>query len=321
MRALELSATTGPSALNVADLPIPNAAEGQALIRVRACGVNYADLAQARGLYPGSPKPPFVPGFELSGEVVSTAPGFRIAVGSRVMGFGSGAFAEYVAWPISRLLPVPEGWSFTQAAAFPVAWLTAHGCLRLGRLRAGETVLIHAAAGGVGSAAVRLAKHLGARILATASSPEKLELARRQGADELIDYTKEDFAARVLEKTQGRGVDLVLEMVGGDTFRKNFEAVVPFGRIVVFGAASFEQASLSNVQLMFRPVEVIGYHLVVMAQKRPDLLRQELEAVHALIEQGVIEPDEPSSYPFAEGARALEDLGARKTTGKIVLVV
>ena len=236
------------------------------------------------------------------------------------MGFGNAAFAEYVAWPVSRLLAVPEGWSFTQAGAFPVAWLTAHGCLRVGRLSAGETVLIHAAAGGVGSAAVRLAKHLGARVFATASSPEKLEIARRHGADELIDYTKDDFAARVLQKTDGRGVDLVLEMVGGEAFRRNFDAVVPFGRIVVFGAASFEQASITNVQLMFQPVDVIGYHLVVMAQKRPDLMHHALDEVRALVEQRVIVPEEPRCYPLAEAAQALEDLGARKTTGKLVLV-
>jgi len=283
--------------------------------------VNFADVMQTRGLYVGGPEAPYLAGIEAAGEVVAAGANASLEVGARVMGFGPGAFAEYVSWPASNLLPVPDGWSFAQAAAFPVQWLTAHGCLRAcGRLVKGESVLIHAAAGGVGCAAVRLAKHYGARVFATASSAEKLEVARRLGADELIDYARQDFVAEVKNRTNGRGVDLVLEMVGGETFDKNFEAVVPYGRIVVFGAASGEQASVSNVSMIFRPVELIGYHLAVMAGKRPDLLGRELGQIQPLIQAGVVLPEEPSTSPLEQGASVLEALSARKTTGKLVLL-
>jgi NADPH2:quinone reductase len=201
-----------------------------------------------------------------------------------------------------------------------VQWITAHGCLRVcGRLQAGETVLIHAAAGGVGSAAVRLAKHFGARVIATASSQEKLAIASKHGADELINYTEQDFVAEVKRLTDGRGVDLILEMVGGETFDKNFEAVVPFGRIVVFGAASRKEAAVTNQSLIFRPVELIGYHIVGMALRRLDLFQQGLGELLPLIEQDVIVPEEPSAYPFERAAQALLDLANRQSTGKLVL--
>jgi NADPH2:quinone reductase len=166
---------------------------------------------------------------------------------------------------------------------------------------------------------VRLAKHYGARVIATASSPAKLRIAREHGADELIDYTKQDFVAEVKRLTSGRGVDLILEMVGGRTFDKNFEAVVPFGRIVVFGSAGAEEAAVTNTSLIFRPVEVIGYHIAKMAAHRPDLFQRDLAEVLPLIEAGVVNPQEPTAYSFERAAQALDDLAARKTTGKLVL--
>ena len=321
MRAFEIAETNGPSAARVVAAEVPAPAKHQALVKVGAAGVNFADVMQSRGLYQGGPEAPYVGGIEAAGEVVSVGEGTSIAVGSRVMGFGPRAFAEYVCWNEAGLLPLPEGWSFAQGAAFPVQWLTAHGCLKVcGRLQPGESVLIHAAAGGVGQAAVRLAKHYGARVFATASSSEKLEVARKLGADELIDYQSEDFVEIVRERTGGRGVDLVLEMVGGDTFRKNLHATVPFGRIVVFGSASAELAKVENRELIFRPVELIGYHLGVMQQRRPDLLMRQLAEVRELIESGVVKPDAPTEYALSDGARALADLDSRRTTGKLVLV-
>jgi NADPH:quinone reductase len=321
MRALVASSFDGPEALRLVERPVPLPGPGQVLLRVEAAGVNFADVMQTRGLYAGGPKPPYVAGLEACGEVVAVGDGATGPLGRRWMGFGPGAFAEYVAWPAQGLLPLPEGWSAAQGAAFPVQWLTAHGCLRVcGRLRGGESVLIHAAAGGVGTAAVRLAKHYGARVFATASTPEKLDVARHHGADELINYAAEDFVAAVKQRTGGRGVDLVLEMVGGDSFQKNFDAVVPYGRIVVFGAASAQQAVVSNVSLVFKPVEVIGYHLAVMALRRPNLFAAQLAEVTGLIASGVIRPEEPHAYPLAEGTRALQDLDTRKTTGKLVLI-
>src|SRR5262249_2057142 len=154
-----------------------------------------------RGLYVGGPRPPYLAGLEACGEVVASGDGesnHPFPVGTHVMGFGPGAFAEYVSWPVRGLLPLPKGWTDAPGAAFPIQWLPAHGCLRIcGRLKAGETVLIHAAAGGVGTAAVRLAKHFGARVFATASTDEKLQVARQHGADELINYRTDDFVTAV----------------------------------------------------------------------------------------------------------------------------
>jgi NADPH2:quinone reductase len=320
MRVIRVEALQGPEAAKLADSPTPEPRAGEALVRVRAAGLNYADIMQTHGLYVGGPKPPYVAGIEAAGEVVSVGQGVSLAVGARVMGFGGGAFAEFVSWPAATLMPVPASWSFEQAAAFPVQWLTAHGCLRAcGRLQAGESVLVHAAAGGVGTAAVRLAKHYGARVIATASSPAKLEVARQHGADELIDYTKQDFVAEVKRLTNGRGVDLILEMVGGKTFDQNFEAVVPFGRIVVFGSASAQDASVTNISLIFRPVEVMGYHLAVLATKRSDLFQRDLAELLPLIASGVAVPEQPTAYPLERCAEALAALAGRGTTGKLVL--
>jgi NADPH2:quinone reductase len=321
MRAIRVMSLDGPTAARYIEVPALEPQPGTVLVRVRAAGLNYADVLQTRGLYVNGPKPPYIAGLEMAGEVVASGAGVSLPAGARVMGFGSGAFAELVSWPAANLLPIPEGWSFGQAASFPVQWLSAHGCLRVcGRLQAGETVLVHAAAGGVGTAAVRLAKHYGARVLAVASSADKLAVARRHGADELIDSSKQDFVAETKRLTGGRGADLILEMVGGDTFERNFDAAVPFGRIVVFGAASGREAAVTNVSMIFRPVELIGYHIVNMVVNRPDLFQRDLAEVTPLIARGVAVPDEPSGHPLSEAAQALEALANRKTTGKIVLV-
>jgi NADPH2:quinone reductase len=177
-----------------------------------------------------------------------------------------------------------------------VQWLTAHGCLRtIGQLKEGETVLVHAAAGGVGQAAVRIAKHFGAKVIATASTAEKLAIAEKLGADVCVNYTSEDFVKACRDATGGQGVDLILEMVGGETFEK-------------------------NLSLIFKPVVLAGYHLSILAAKRPDLFMAELAEVQELIAKGVIAPEEPTSRPLNELAAAMIDLQARKTTGKVVLI-
>lgn len=321
MNALEVTALDGPEAARVTERPVPTPGPGQALIRIHAAGVNFADVMQTRGTYVGGPNPPYVPGIEAAGTVVAVGDDVTLPVGTRVIGAGSGAFAEYAAWPVAGLLPAPNSWSDGQAASFFVQWMTAHGCLRtFGRLSEGEVVLIHAAAGGVGTAATRLAKHYGATVVAAASSDAKLDVARKNGADVLVNTTTTDFVTAVEELTDGQGADLVLEMVGGETFHRNRKALRPFGRMVVYGAASAEQAQVDNVSLVFQPMGLIGYHLGQLASKRPDLLMAGLGEVQPLIADGVILPDEPTVYPLADGAQAMADLESRKTTGKLVLV-
>jgi NADPH2:quinone reductase len=324
MRVLELTGTTGPDAVQRRERPTPTVGEDEALVEVRACGVNFADYAQSIGRYVGAPLPPYVLGMEMAGRVRALGSGAEargLSLGARVMGLGPAAFADYVAWPATLLMPVPDAWSDAQAAAFPAAWLTAHGCLRVcGRLRAGETVVVPAAAGGVGSAAVRLAKHYGARVIATCSTYAKLQIAHALGADALVNSETHDLAAEVRRLTDGRGADLVLEMGGGESFEHSIEAAAPYGRVVVYGAANQEQKAVTNVALIVRPVEVMGYHLGVMASRRPDLFAAQLAEVGGLIASGIIRPDAPHEHRFDDVADALAALGNRETTGKLVLV-
>lgn len=321
MRAAQVAALSGPEAVSLREVPVPTPGPGQVLVRVGAGGLNYGDLMQTLGQYVGGPKAPYIAGFELSGEVVAAGPGASWPLGARVMGFGSDTFAEYAICPSSFLFPVPEGWSWGQAATFPVQWLTAHGCLRtVGRLKAGETVLIHAVAGGVGLAALRLAKHFGATTIGTASTAEKLAFAKERGLDHGINYVEQDLVAEVKRLTDGRGADLVLEMVGGEMLSRTWDATRPFGRVVVFGAASGRNAPIDNVRLIFQPVEFLGYHIVQLISRRPDLFAEEMAEVGALLASGVMTPEEPTAWPAEQVREALVALGDRKTTGKQVLV-
>ncbi|MFO0722968.1 MAG: NADPH:quinone oxidoreductase family protein [Myxococcota bacterium] len=321
MRAVEIPSSGGPRVARIIEVPVPQPKAGEVLVRIAAGGLNFADVMQTRGLYVGGPKPPYIAGFEGAGEVVQVGEGVDLAVGAKVIGTGPGAFAEYAAWRAKELIPLPPRMSFAQGAAFFVQWLTAHGCLRtFGRLVPGETVLIHAGAGGVGSAAIRLAKHFGAQVIATASSDDKLAKMRELGADVVINYQTQDFVEITKQHTQGRGAHLILEMVGGEIFDKNWKALMPFGRMVVYGAASTKAANARNIDLIFKPIEVIGYHLTVLMTKRPDLFQAEMVEVESLLAAGVILPEEPKQYRLADAVQALTDLEERRTTGKLVLV-
>ncbi len=321
MPAVHVAALEGPDAVTVREVPVPAPGPGQVLVRVHAGGLNYADLMQSRGHYVGGPKAPYLAGFELAGEVVAAGEGAAWPLGARVMGFGQEAFAAYALAPAANLFPIPEGWSYGQGATFPVQWLSAHGCLRtVGRLKAGETVLIHAVAGGVGLAALRLARHFGAITIGTASTAEKLAFAAERGLDHGINYQEQDLVAEVKRITGGRGADLVLEMVGGATLSQSWDATRPYGRVVVYGAASGQSAPIDNVRLIFQPVEFQGYHIVQLMVRRPDLFAEEMAEVGALLAQGVMTPEEPTAWPVAQVREALTALGDRKTTGKQVLV-
>lgn len=323
MRALEVTSPDGPRSVHLVERPLPKPAPGEVLIKVGAAGVNFADTMQTHGAYPYGAKPPYIAGFEVCGEVVALGEGDSpYPIGAKVIGLTAGAFAEYATAAAAILRPLPKGWSQAQGAALFTSWFTAYGCLRLfGHLAAGESVLIHAAAGGVGQAAVRLAKHFGARVFATASTAEKLKFASDWGADECINYTEQDFVTEVKARTNGRGVDLVLESVGGETFHKSFEAVVPCGRIVVFGIASGEKAGIDNYRLIFEyPIALIGFNAYFVLGKRPDIFKPMNDEFSALIEAGVVCPDEPTAYPLAEGAKVLSALERRETKGKLVLV-
>jgi NADPH2:quinone reductase len=306
--------------MRVVDVPVPVVGPDEVLVKVGAAGVNFADVMQTRGTYDGGPKPPYVAGFEAAGSVVALGEDVtRVAVGDHVIGTGPGAFAEYMVMAADAVVPVPAGWSDEEALGLVLNWATALVSLRLGQLRAGDFVLIHAAAGGVGQAAVRIARYYGASVIATASAA-KHDVVRRLGADHVIDYRNADLVAEVGRLTDGRGADIVLESVGGDTFRQSVEVARRVtGKVVVIGAAAGE-ASISNRELNFRhPVHVIGQHLTTTIRHAPELFAKVLAELDELIEAGVYPPGRPTVYDLADGPKALSELEARATVGKLAL--
>lgn len=320
MRALVQPSVGGPGVMGVRDVAVPVAGAGEVLVKVGVAGVNFADVMQTRGTYDGGPKPPYVAGFEAAGTVVALGEDVtRVAVGDHVIGTGAGAFAEYMVMAEDALVPVPAGWSDEEALGLVLNWATALVSLRLGQLGAGDNVLIHAAAGGVGQAAVRIAKYYGATVIATASAA-KHDVVRRLGADHVIDYRNADLVAEVRRLTDGRGADIVLESVGGDTFRLSVEVARRVtGKVVVIGAAAGE-AAISNWELNFRhPVHVIGQHLTTTIRHAPELFAKVLAELDELIEAGVYPPGRPTVYDLADGPKALSELEARATIGKLAL--
>ncbi|MFG3516684.1 NADPH:quinone oxidoreductase family protein [Streptomyces bobili] len=321
MRALVQRSHGGPKDLDlVTGHRRPTPGPGDYLIRVGAAGVNFADVMQTRGTYGGGPRTPYVAGFEAAGEIVGVGPEVEspLRLGTQIVGAGPGAFAQYMTMPAAGVLPVPSGWSNAQALGLVLNWATALAALKpLGEIKTGEVVLVHAAAGGVGQAAVRLARHYGARVIATAS-PAKHDTVRALGADEVLDGRRPDLAEEITRLTGG--VDLVLESVGQATFEASLSATKPFtGRVVVFGAASGD-ATLTTHDLVFtRQVQVKGLHIGALAAKAPALYQSLLVEIEALIAHGVYPPGTPRLHPLAEGPAVLRQLEAGRTRGKLAL--
>jgi len=262
MKAAQVLGFGDVDRIAVVDLPNPNPGADSVLVRVKACGLNYADVLQRQGLYLGGPLPPFVPGMEAAGIVERNgagAPG--IPVGTRVAVVANGGLhAERVVVRAAGCIPLPDGMSFAQGAAFPVHYLTAyHALTTVAHAQDGETVLIHAAGGGVGTAAVQIARLLGLRVVATASTEEKRRKVRALGATSAVRY--DDFEVAVRDLTGGMGPDIVLESLGGDVFRRSLAMLAPLGRLVVLGAVSGQVAPIDGLGLVFRSQGVLGFHL------------------------------------------------------------
>lgn len=321
MRAIEVSEYGHSDVLESTERPAPEPDEGQVRVDVHAAGINYADIVQRQGAYPGGPDPPFVPGMEAAGVVDAVGPDTEYDIGDRVVAMlSNGGYAEYAVASESRLFDVPETLSFAKAAAFPVQFLTAYNVLHdWGGLEAGERVLIHAAAGGVGSAAVQLAHDAGAEIFATASTQEKLDLASDLGADHTINYTEESFGNRINDITDGRGVDMVLDGVGDDTFTESLDCLAHFGRIVAYGAASGVPGTVDTATLLFSNHSVIGFHLGQAMVRDPTRVLRGVPALQKLVADGAVDLHVGSRYPLADAADAHDAIQNRETTGKVVL--
>src|ERR1700733_10985134 len=323
MRALQQTSLNGPQDLRlITDAPVPVPGPGEVLIRVSAAGVNFADIPPARGPFRGGPRPPYLAGFEGAGEIAAAGEAVTgLEPGTRVVGVGYGAFAEYMVLPAAAAVPVPAGWTGEQALGLVVNWPTALAALRpLGGLAAGQTVLIHAAAGGTGQAAVKMARHYGATVIATAS-PGKHETVRALGADHVLDSRGADLTAEVLRLTGGTGADLVLESAGGATFGTSLAAAKRVtGRVVVYGMAG-GQAPVTNWELMYKhQVHLIGLNIGVLIQAAPQIFGEVMGELFALIAAGVLPPGPPARPEIADGPKVLADLETRATVGKLALV-
>jgi NADPH2:quinone reductase len=324
MRALQQTSRSGPRDLRlITDAPVPSPGPGEVLIRVTAAGVNFVDISQARGTFAGGPQPPYLAGIEGAGEVTAAGEGVTAPeIGAHVIGAspGGGAVAEYLVLPAAAAVPVPAGWADEQALGLVVNWPTALAALRpLGGVTAGQTVLIHAAAGATGQAAVKMARHYGATVIATAS-PGKHEVVWALGADHVIDSRGADLAAEVLRLTGGVGADLVLESVGGATLEASLAATRRVtGRVVVFGLAGGE-APISNWDLVYRhQVHIIGLNIGILIQSAPQIFGEVMGELFGLLAAGVLGPGQPAAYDLADGPKALAELEARATVGKLAL--
>ncbi len=321
MRAVQLERLEGPEGLKLVDLPEPEAGD-QVLIDVVAAGVSFPDLLLSKGQYQMKPPVPFVPGVEVAGVVRSAPAGAGVKAGDRVMAFTMlGGWAEVVAAPPHMTFRVPEGWSFEAAAGTVMNYHTAHFALhRRGRLKAGETVLVHGAAGGVGTASVQVARGAGARVLAVVSSEEKAEVARSAGADKALLSTG-DWVSQVKDATQGRGVDVVMDPVGGDIFDLSLKCLAPEGRLLVVGFAGGRIPEVKVNRLLLKNVDVVGVAWGAFVMMEPQLTQEIARGLAELAEKGFVEPLVGSTFPLEQAAQALRELESRKATGKVVLRV
>jgi NADPH:quinone reductase len=322
LRTVEVRAFGGPENLAWTEAPSPRPGAGELLLRLAACGLNHADLLMREGVYLGGPRPPFRPGMEAAGTVEEAGPGAPAgapAPGTRVAAVAAaGLQATHAVVPAAACVALPAGLPWEQAAALPVTHLTAyHALVTVARAEPGEVVLIHGAAGGLGSAAVQIARRLGLRVLATAATPERQARARDLGAERATGY--EDFERAARELTGGRGPDLVLDTIGDEVLRRSLRLLPPLGRLVVLGMASRRAPAIDSVQLLFRSQAVLGFHLRALLA-RGDLIAPSLQRILGWIAAGELAVEVGRVLPLAEIRRAHELLASRTVAGKIVLV-
>lgn len=323
MRAVVVDRLMSPEELVVRDIPAPEISEEGVRISVRAAGCNFSDILMLQGKYQVKPPLPFVPGGEVGGVVTEVgAKVASLAVGDRVLSrCALGGYAEEVVAPAATTYRIPDEMSFEAAAAIPTVYPTSYAALIWrAPLAPGETLLVHAAAGGVGLSAVQIGKALGARVIATAGGSEKLEIARAAGADVLIDYRETDFVPVVLEETEGRGADVIYDSVGGDTTDRSLKCIAWNGRLLVIGFASGEIPKLAMNRVMLKNISVVGLHWSAYPEREPERIDECFEGLFEMARESKIDPLVSARHPLEEAGRALTDLASRRTVGKIVLV-
>jgi NADPH:quinone reductase len=321
MKAIQIQATGGPEVLQLIDLPIPEPGPGQVLIRVEATGVNFIEIYFRKGVYKTAF--PLIPGSEAAGTVEELGPGVNgFKAGDAVASTAViGSYAEYALVPAAQLVKIPAGLSMESAAAVMLQGMTAHYLTRSTfPLKAGETIVVHAGAGGVGLLLTQMASQLGVRTLTTVSTKAKAELSREAGAADVIIYTEEDFEAEVKRLTDGKGVDVVYDSVGKTTFDKSLNCLRPRGLMALFGASSgpvppFDPTLLNGKGSLFLTRPTLWHYIATRAE-----LEWRAGDVLGWVASGELKLRTEHTYPLAEAAQAQIDLEARKTTGKVLLV-
>lgn len=341
MRAVVITRHGGPEALAVQERPEPSLGPGEVRIEVRAAGINFADLMARAGIYPDAPPPPTVVGYEVAGVVESVgegvdayAPGDRVLAGTRF-----GGYAELVSVPAEAVLPLADELSFEQGAAIPVSYMTAYaGAVLMGGLRKGERFLIHAAAGGVGIAALQIASHVGAEVFGTASH-SKHEAIREHGCRHPIDYHSADFREEVMRITGGEGVDVIMDAIGPSSFRRSYRCLRSGGRLVMFGLAEVQTGERRDIPALVKglarmPLATIPWwkSLALMNENKSiaglnmlkwwdrEGLDRVIGPVGELMAAGAVRPVVAESFPFDQAGAAHSFLAERRNVGKVVLV-
>jgi NADPH:quinone reductase len=318
MHAVFCEKLGGPEHLVLREVASPAPGPGEVKVGLRARGVSYVDVLMIAGQYQVKREPPFIPGSEAAGVVLETGPGVEtVKVGDRVL--APGGFADETVVAASRLTPLPATVSFEAAAAFRANYCTAYYGLQRGRLQAGEVLLVHGAAGGVGLAAVDVGKLLGATVIAAASTDEKLAVCRELGADHVINYTQ-GFREQVKALTNDRGADVIYDPVGGDVFDESMRCIAPFGRLLIVGFTSGRAALAKTNHLLIKDAEAIGFTIGGLARLDPAREKRNLSILVGWLGAGRITPHVSHRLPLAQAAEALALVRDRKVIGKAVLV-
>lgn len=323
MRALQVITPTGPDSLEVREVEAPAPAPHEVLIDVHAVGISFPDLLLSQGLYQLKPEPPFTLGVDLAGVVAGLGAEVQgLEIGQRVAGvLPYGGAAEQAVVPAVSVFPLPDSLSFEAGAALPMNYLTAQFALvERGRLTAGESVLIHGAAGGVGTATIQVAKGLGVRSIAVVSTEAKGEVARRAGADNVV--LLDGFKDATMALTEGRGVDAVLDVVGGEVFTDSLRCLATQGRLLVVGFAAGQGIPEVKVnRLLLNNIDVRGVGWGAYAMLRPGYMQEQWVALLPMMDAGLIDPPIGATYAFEDFGRALHDLEGRAVLGKAVVRV
>jgi NADPH2:quinone reductase len=321
MKAVLFDQLGGPEVLKLGDAPKPEPRPGWVLIKTHAVGINFADTFFRQGQYLVKPNLPDIPGLEAAGVIEAVGPNVtHLKPGMRVTAIGTKTYAEYCTVSAAQVMPLPDFVSFAEGAAFPIQTLTAYHMLYTShQTTAGQTVLVHSAAGGVGIVAVQIAKAAGARVIGTVSSDSKFDLVKQHGADDVVNYATKDFAEEVLKLTNNRGADLILDAVGKPTVEKGLRCLAPFGHLILYGRAGGIPDPINLMSLFQKSVKVSGFVLYTVSAM-PEKHREGIERSFQLIQEGKLKMLIGKTFSLAEAAEAHRHMESRQSVGKLVLV-